>query len=112
MTTMMFWARGLITWGLVGLAGSLGPALLLNALPALDTGFFGTVARHLKPGGVVVLQENNAGSTPDSFTAMIADAGLRLVFVQDASDTRTVQPHMYYLGIMRPDDPVPAWAQG
>jgi hypothetical protein len=44
MTTMMFWARGLITWGLVGLAGSLGPALLLNALPALDTGFFGTVA--------------------------------------------------------------------
>jgi hypothetical protein len=44
MTTMMFWARGLITWGLVGLAGSFGPALLLNALPALDTGFFGTVA--------------------------------------------------------------------
>ena len=43
---------------------------------------------------------------------MIADAGLRLVFVQDASDTRTVQSHMYYLGIMRPDDPVPAWAQG
>ena len=75
-------------------------------------GFFGTVARHLKPGGVVVLQENNAGSTPDTFTPMIADAGLRLVFVQDASDTRTVQPHMYYLGIMRPDDPVPAWAQG
>ena len=31
-------------------------------------GFFGTVARHLKPGGVVVLQENNAGSTPDTFT--------------------------------------------
>ena len=75
-------------------------------------GFFGTVARHLKPGGVVVLQENNAGSTPDTFTAMIADAGLRLVFVQDAFDTRTVQPHMYYLGIMRPGDPVPAWAQG
>ena len=75
-------------------------------------GFFETVARHLKPGGVVVLQENNAGSTPDMFTAMIADAGLRLAFVQDAFDTRTVQPHMYYLGIMRPDDPVPAWAQG
>jgi methylase of polypeptide subunit release factors len=75
-------------------------------------GFFGTVARHLKPGGVVVLQENNAGSTPDTFTAMIADAGLRLVFVQDASDTRTVRPHMYYLGIMRPGDPVPGWAQG
>ena len=32
-------------------------------------GFFGTVARHLKPGGVVVLQENNAGSTPDDVHA-------------------------------------------
>ncbi len=44
MTTLMFWARGLLTWGLVGLAGSLGPALLLNAFPVLDTGFMGTVA--------------------------------------------------------------------
>ena len=32
---------------------------------------------------------------------MIAEAGLRLVFVQDASDTRTAQAHMFYLGIMR-----------
>jgi len=30
-------------------------------------GFFGSIARHLKPGGVVVLQENNAGSTPATF---------------------------------------------
>ena len=35
------------------------------------------VARHLKPGGVVVLQENNAGSTPATFAPMIAEAGLR-----------------------------------
>ena len=27
------------------------------------------VARHLKPGGVIVLQENNAGSTPDDVRA-------------------------------------------
>jgi 23S rRNA G2069 N7-methylase RlmK/C1962 C5-methylase RlmI len=75
-------------------------------------GFFGTVARHLKAGGVIVLQENNAGSTPDTFTAMIADAGLRLVFVQGASETRTAAPHMFYLGIMRAGDPVPDWARG
>ena len=75
-------------------------------------GFFGKIARHLRPGGVVVLQENNTGSTPGTFAPMIAQAGLRLVFVQDASDTRTAQSHMYYLGIMRPGDPVPAWAQG
>lgn len=74
-------------------------------------GFFAGVARHLKAGGVVVLQENNAGSTPATFDTMIADAGLRLVFVQDASDTRTAQSHMFYLGIMRAGDSVPAWAR-
>jgi predicted RNA methylase len=74
-------------------------------------GFFGSVARHLRAGGVVVLQENNAGSTPATFGAMIAEAGLRLVFVQDASDTRTAQSHMFYLGIMRAGDAIPAWAR-
>jgi methylase of polypeptide subunit release factors len=74
-------------------------------------GFFASVARHLKAGGVVVLQENNTGSTPATFSPMIADAGLRLVFVQDASDTRTAQSHMFYLGIMRVGDAVPAWAK-
>ena len=48
-------------------------------------GFFRDVARHLKPGGVVVLQENNDGSTPETFAPMIADAGLRVVFEQDAA---------------------------
>ena len=75
-------------------------------------GFFGAVARHLKPGGVVVLQENNAGSTPDTFTGMIADAGLKTVFEQDASPTRTTDSRMFYLGIMRPGDTPPAWARG
>jgi len=75
-------------------------------------GFFGRIARHLRPGGVVVLQENNTGSTPGTFAPMIAQAGLAVVFVQDASEARTAQSHMYYLGIMRPGDAVPAWAQG
>jgi hypothetical protein len=42
--TLMFWARGLLIWGLVGLAASLGPALLLTALSGLDGGFFGVLA--------------------------------------------------------------------
>jgi hypothetical protein len=42
--TLMFWARGLLIWGIVGLALSLGPALLINALPGLDGGLFGLVA--------------------------------------------------------------------
>jgi methylase of polypeptide subunit release factors len=77
----------------------------------LHRGFFGSIARHLRPGGVVVLQENNAGSTPSTFTDMIAQAGLKTVFVQDASEIRTAKPHMFYLGIMRAADDVPAWAQ-
>jgi SAM-dependent methyltransferase len=74
-------------------------------------GFFGAIARHLKPGGVVVLQENNAGSTPATFAPMIAAANLSVVFEQDAAPTRTEEPHMFYLGIMRPGDDVPAWAK-
>jgi predicted RNA methylase len=74
-------------------------------------GFFATVARHLKPGGVIVLQENNEGSTPATFAPMIAEAGLRVVFEQDAHRDRTAQSHMFYLGIMRPGDVVPAWAR-
>jgi SAM-dependent methyltransferase len=73
-------------------------------------GFFGKVAQHLKPGGVVVLQENNAGSTPATFAPMIAEAGLKCVFEQDASPERTPESRMFYLGIMRPADAVPAWA--
>jgi SAM-dependent methyltransferase len=74
-------------------------------------GFFAKIAQHLKPGGVIVLQENNAGSTPATFAPLIAEAGLVVVFEQDAAPTRTKDPNMFYLGIMRPGDPVPAWAR-
>jgi methylase of polypeptide subunit release factors len=74
-------------------------------------GFFGKVARHLAPGGVVVLQENNEGSTPATFAPMIAEAGLRVVFEQDASHERTKDSRMFYLGIMRLGDTVPDWAR-
>jgi len=72
-------------------------------------GFFGSIARHLKPGGVVVLQENNAGSPPATFAPMIAAAGLRVVFVRDASPERTRVSRMFYLGIMRAGDDAPTW---
>ena len=75
-------------------------------------GFFAGVARHLKPGGVIVLQENNEGSTPATFAPMIAAAGLRVVFEQDAAPERTSVSRMFYLGIMRAGDDVPAWAGG
>jgi predicted RNA methylase len=78
----------------------------------LHRGFFGAIERHLKPNGVVVLQENNDGSTPDTFNAMIAEAGLKVVFEQNASPTRTTDSRMFYLGIMRAGDAPPKWADG
>jgi len=75
-------------------------------------GFFADIVRHLRPGGVVVLQENTAGSTPATFAPMIAEARLRLVFEQDAEPSRSTESRMYYLGIMRPGDDVPEWARG
>lgn len=79
---------------------------------SVHRGFFGSVTSHLKPGGVVVLQENNAGSTPDTFLPMIAEAGLKTVFVQNASHVRTERSVMFYLGIMRAADIPPSWARG
>jgi methylase of polypeptide subunit release factors len=74
--------------------------------------FFRSVARHLKAGGVIVLQENNAGSAPATFAPMIAEAGLKVVFEQDASPERTEESRMFYLGIMRAGDTAPEWARG
>jgi methylase of polypeptide subunit release factors len=74
--------------------------------------FFEAVGRYLKPGGVIVLQENNTGSTPATFASMIEKAGLAVVFVQDAFAERTSQSHMFYLGIMRAGDTPLGWARG
>jgi SAM-dependent methyltransferase len=75
-------------------------------------GFFQGVGKHLKPSGVIVLQENNRGSTVDMFRAMIADSGLRIVFVDGCAPERTADDHMYYVGIVRAGDTPPEWARG
>jgi predicted RNA methylase len=78
----------------------------------LHRGFFHTIGKHLKPGGTIVLQENNRGSTADMFRAMIAEAGLRIVFVDGCFPERTKDDHMYYVGIVREGDTAPEWARG
>ena len=75
-------------------------------------GFFATVAPHLKSGGVIVLQENNRGSTVDMFRGMIGEAGLHIAFVQGCAPQKTPHDHMYYVGITRAGVPVPDWAKG
>ena len=74
--------------------------------------FFGAVASFLKPGGVIVLQENNAGSTVDDFRPLIEEAGLSIVFVSGGERVRTADFRMYFIGIMRAGDTPPAWAKG
>jgi len=77
---------------------------------SIHRGFLATVGPHLNAGGVIVLQENNLGSTADIFVPMVAEAGLKTVFVQGCAGQRTADTHVYYLGIMRAADTPPHWA--
>jgi tRNA1(Val) A37 N6-methylase TrmN6 len=72
--------------------------------------FFTAVDRFLKPGGVIVLQENNRGSIAETFRPMIEAAGLSIVFVAECRPQRTLRDHFYFIGIMRRGDTPPAWA--
>jgi methylase of polypeptide subunit release factors len=74
--------------------------------------FFATIARFLHPGGIIVLQENNLGSTAETFHEMIETAGLAIVFVDGCAPQRTSASRIYYIGIMRRGDVVPVWASG
>jgi 16S rRNA G966 N2-methylase RsmD len=71
--------------------------------------FFEAIGHYLKPNGVIVLQENNRGSTAESFRAMIEACGMTIVFVSGGHPQRTEQSHIYYLGVMRRQDSPPSW---
>jgi tRNA1(Val) A37 N6-methylase TrmN6 len=73
--------------------------------------FFQTVGDFLEPGGVIVLQENNAGSTVESFRQMIEDANLQIVSVDGASPQLTPESRFYYVGIMRKGEQPPSWLE-
>jgi predicted RNA methylase len=72
--------------------------------------FFASVDRWLKPGGMIVLLENNLGSTAETFRGMIEAAGFSIVFVRNDENRRTPYPRIYFIGIARRNDVVPAWA--
>jgi methylase of polypeptide subunit release factors len=75
----------------------------------LHRAFFRDVTRFLAPNGVIVLQENNQGSTAATFRSMIAEAGLKVVLVEGCRGGVTAQPNYYYVGVMRAADEPPAW---
>jgi methylase of polypeptide subunit release factors len=74
--------------------------------------FFNGVDRFLKPGGVIVLQENNRGSTAETFRPMIEASGLSIVFVAECRPQRTSYDRLYFIGIMRRGDTPPTWVVG
>jgi hypothetical protein len=74
--------------------------------------FLAQVGAHLRPGGVIVLQENSQGSTAETFGDMISAAGLEIAFVEFGPRQRMPYGHIYYIGIVRRGDEVPTWARG
>ena len=73
--------------------------------------FFAAVGRFLKPSGLVLLQENNAGSTAEDFRPLVEEAGLSILFVSGGEPVRTGEFRMYFIGIMRAGDPPPTWVE-
>jgi hypothetical protein len=72
--------------------------------------FLATIGNFLSKDGVIVLQENNRGSTVETFRQMIDQSALKIVFTDGDSPTLTKDSSFYYIGIMRRDDEPPAWA--
>lgn len=71
--------------------------------------FFNSIAAHLADDGVIVLQENNRGSTVETFRSMISDAGLEIVFVEGDFPHLTEKSSFYFIGIMKNDAVRPSW---
>jgi SAM-dependent methyltransferase len=71
--------------------------------------FFQSVGRFLKPGGAILIQENNHGSTADTFRSMIEDAGFSIILVHNCEPRITPYARYYYLGITRTGDRPPDW---
>src|SRR5262249_7032739 len=76
----------------------------------LHRSFFRNVGRFLKPGGIVVLLENNCGSTAQTFREMAEEAGLSIIFAHSCEGRLTPYSRIYYVGLMRQGDVPPAWA--
>jgi len=72
--------------------------------------FFANISRFLNPGGVILLEENTAGSTADTFKTMIEESGLEIIFVQGSTGQRTTDARIYWIGIKKAGDTTPSWA--
>ena len=58
--------------------------------------FYAAVERHMRPGGLVVMAENRAGSDPRLFEQMIREGGGEPVLVHPGTDVRGEPNGLYY----------------
>lgn len=72
--------------------------------------FFNTIHPYLADNGVIVLQENNRGSTVETFREMIDAAGLEIVFTHGDHKELTRESVFYFIGIVKKGADAPAWA--
>jgi hypothetical protein len=72
--------------------------------------FFETVSQHLAEDGVIVLQENNRGSTVATFRPMIEQSGFEIFFTHGDHPSLTKESSFYFIGIGR-GRARPAWAR-
>jgi methylase of polypeptide subunit release factors len=73
--------------------------------------FFAAIGRFLRPGSIIVLQENSLGSTVETFREMIESAELEIVFADGCAPQRTLDSRIYYIGIKRRGDVEPPWVR-
>ncbi|MCP3395232.1 methyltransferase [Bradyrhizobium sp. CCGB12] len=78
---------------------------------AIHREFFNTIDPHLADGGVIVLQENNRGSTVATFREMIDAAGLEIAFTHGDHTDLTKESVFYFIGIVKKGADVPGWAR-
>jgi len=73
--------------------------------------FFSTISQHLEEDGVIVLQENNRGSTVETFREMIEHAGLEIAFTHGDSKELTSKSEFFFIGIVKKGANTPIWAR-
>jgi methylase of polypeptide subunit release factors len=69
--------------------------------------FFATISSYLADDAVIVLQENNRGSTVETFRPMIENNGFQIAFTSGDHPALTDKSSFYFIGIVRGDSP--AW---
>lgn len=73
--------------------------------------FFATAGNYLSGDGVIVLQENNRGSTVETFRSMIEQSGLEIWFTHGDYPSLTETSSFYFIGIGPKGRPRPTWAR-